>query len=86
MEKLTVQMVQMKWDVHTQHVSPTCSDARMENAFHHIGFVILIMIVLMAVMKKDAVSIVDISRFCPWSHSPLRFSKCFLLPPKVPAY
>jgi hypothetical protein len=63
MEKMTVQTVQMKWDVRTQHVSPTCLHARMESAFHLIGFVILIVIALMAVMKKDAVSIIDILIF-----------------------
>lgn len=49
--------VQMKQDAGAQHVRLTCLHARMESAFHLIGVVTLIMTALMAVMRKDVVSI-----------------------------
>jgi len=55
-----VEMVQMKWDVDIQLVRPICLHARMESAFHPIGVVTLIVIVLMEVMKMIAVSIIDL--------------------------
>jgi hypothetical protein len=58
MERMTVQMVQMKWGVGTQLVRPTCLRARMGSASHFIGFVILTVTALMEVMKVDAVSII----------------------------
>lgn len=57
-----MEMVRMNWDVHT-HVSPTCLRARMESAFHLIGVVTSNVIALMVVMKKDAVSIIDVLIF-----------------------
>jgi uncharacterized membrane protein len=57
MEKMTVLMVQMKWDAGVRHVRLTCLHARMESAFHLIGVVTLIVIAVMAVMRKDVVSI-----------------------------
>lgn len=62
-------MVPMKWDADVQPVRPTCLHARMESAFHLIGSVTLIMIALMAVMKRDAVSITyQIYSFCDHDH------------------
>jgi hypothetical protein len=58
MERMTVQMDQMKWDVGTRLVMPTCLHARMGSASHFIGFVTLIVIALMEVMKVDAVSMI----------------------------
>jgi hypothetical protein len=69
MEKMTVLMVPMKQDADVQPVRPTCLHAGMESAFHLIGVVTLIVIVLMAVMKRDAVSITyQISSFCDHGH------------------
>jgi hypothetical protein len=58
MEKMTVQMDRMKWDVGTRLVRPICLHARMGSASHFIGFVTSTVTALMGVMKVDAVSII----------------------------